>query len=132
MNVGGEVPTEEIMKRSLKQKKIIAMPSFTEEKGVEEVYRVENPEKDLIRNENGRLEPDRTRCKPIPMEQVDIAIIPGLAFDEKGDESARTADSTAGSWASYPSPPAKSPLHTKNRWCRKSPWTRKANTSTSS
>jgi 5-formyltetrahydrofolate cyclo-ligase len=29
-------------------------------------------------------EPDASRCKIVPLERIDIAVIPGLAFDEKG------------------------------------------------
>jgi 5-formyltetrahydrofolate cyclo-ligase len=30
------------------------------------------------------LEPNPARCKLVPIEHIDIAIIPGIAFDEKG------------------------------------------------
>jgi len=32
----------------------------------------------------GILEPDPKRCKIVPIDSLDIAIIPGIAFDEKG------------------------------------------------
>ena len=30
------------------------------------------------------MEPDPNRCNVVPIECIDIAIIPGVAFDEKG------------------------------------------------
>jgi 5-formyltetrahydrofolate cyclo-ligase len=30
------------------------------------------------------MEPDSSKCKIVPIEFIDIAIIPGFAFDEKG------------------------------------------------
>jgi 5-formyltetrahydrofolate cyclo-ligase len=30
------------------------------------------------------MAPDSSRCKTVPLECIDIAIIPGIAFDEKG------------------------------------------------
>ena len=40
--------------------------------------------KELMPGPRGVLEPDPSQCKIVPLERVDIAIIPGLAFDEKG------------------------------------------------
>ena len=39
---------------------------------------------DLIPGSRGILEPDPSRCNIVPIECIDIAIIPGIAFDEKG------------------------------------------------
>jgi 5-formyltetrahydrofolate cyclo-ligase len=39
---------------------------------------------DLIPGPRGGLEPDPGKCKVVPMDRIDIAIMPGLAFDEKG------------------------------------------------
>ena len=38
----------------------------------------------LKRGQDGSLEPNIIRCKTVTIECIDIAIIPGLAFDEKG------------------------------------------------
>ena len=37
-----------------------------------------------MRNIRLSLEPNIQRCKKISLEDVDIAVIPGLAFDDKG------------------------------------------------
>ena len=34
--------------------------------------------------ERGILEPNPSRCKSIPIDFIDIAVVPGIAFDEKG------------------------------------------------
>ena len=47
-------------------------------------FKVENFKKDLRLIPNGRMEPDPRVCKPIPMQFIDLAIIPGVAFDERG------------------------------------------------
>ena len=46
--------------------------------------KVDTFDQDLKIGPRGVLEPDADRCKIVPMDKVDIAIIPGLAFDEKG------------------------------------------------
>jgi 5-formyltetrahydrofolate cyclo-ligase len=46
--------------------------------------KVDSSERELIPGPRGVLEPDVSKCKVVPMDRIDIAIIPGLAFDEKG------------------------------------------------
>ncbi len=46
--------------------------------------KVDNPDGDLIPGPRNILEPDPGRCRIVPIESIDIAVIPGIAFDEKG------------------------------------------------
>ena len=46
--------------------------------------KVDHPEKDLITGPRGILQPDRGRCKAVPLDCIDIAIVPAVAMDEKG------------------------------------------------
>lgn len=32
----------------------------------------------------GIMEPDEERCAPVPMEEIDAVLVPGLAFDQQG------------------------------------------------
>ena len=48
------------------------------------IFKIDNPNKDLVKNDEGVLEPDPKKCKALLLDQIDIAIVPGLAFDEKG------------------------------------------------
>jgi len=48
------------------------------------LFKVDNPDTDLMPGPRGILEPDSSRCNLVPIECIDIAIIPGVAFDEKG------------------------------------------------
>jgi 5-formyltetrahydrofolate cyclo-ligase len=47
-------------------------------------YLVEDLEKDLQLGAFNIYEPDSTRCKELPIETIDLMIIPGLAFDKQG------------------------------------------------
>jgi 5-formyltetrahydrofolate cyclo-ligase len=38
----------------------------------------------LKSGQNGILQPDPGKCRTVPIDCIDIAIIPGIAFDEKG------------------------------------------------
>jgi len=79
-----EVQTEKIIKRSYNYNKIVVLPAFDPEKFEMNLMKVDHFAKELVPGPRNVLEPDPNQCKPVPMERIDIAIIPGLAFDEKG------------------------------------------------
>lgn len=79
-----EIPTEGIIKKALQIEKGVALPVFTDSKNAINLYKISNYNKDLVTGENGILEPNIGKCKKISLDEVDIAIIPGLAFDDKG------------------------------------------------
>ena len=82
--VANEIPTEGIIKKALQIEKGVALPVFTDAKNAFNLYKISNYKKDLVIGDNEILEPNIEKCKKIALEEVDIAIIPGLAFDDKG------------------------------------------------
>lgn len=79
-----EVETLDIIKRSLEGGKVVVLPVFNRESSKTTLYKVENSPEDLIDGPDGCLVPDPGRCKTVPINHIDIAIVPGQAFDEKG------------------------------------------------
>lgn len=79
-----EIPTEAIIRKALEIEKGIILPVFTDAKNAFNLYKISDYDKDLVVNANEMLEPNPERCKKIALDDVDIAIIPGLAFDDKG------------------------------------------------
>ncbi len=79
-----EIPTETIIRKALEIEKNVILPVFTDVKNTFLLYKITDYDKDLILNANEMLEPNPERCKKIALDDVDIAIIPGLAFDDKG------------------------------------------------
>ncbi len=79
-----EIPTQSIIKKALQIEKGICLPVFTDAKNAINLYKISNYDKDLVTGENDILEPNTEKCKKISLDEVDIAIIPGLAFDDKG------------------------------------------------
>ena len=79
-----EVQTSAIIKRTLHFNKVVVLPAFDPETFEMTLLKVDNPEKELIPGPRGVLEPDPNLCKIVPIDRIDIAIIPGIAFDEKG------------------------------------------------
>ena len=81
---GSEVDTQAIIKRTIENGKKVALPLVDRENNKTTLFKIDNPDTDLILNEDNVAEPDPDRCKALSAEQIDIAIIPGVAFDEKG------------------------------------------------
>jgi 5-formyltetrahydrofolate cyclo-ligase len=86
MYVGGEseIPTGDILHRAHEFGKIVVLPAFVTETRKMKLMKVDNLRRDLRDGPRGVAEPNPERCKRVPIEKVDIAIIPGIAFDEKG------------------------------------------------
>lgn len=78
------IPTEGIIKKALQIEKGIVLPVFTDAKNAINLYKISNYDKDLVKGANDILEPDIEKCKKVSLEDINIAIIPGLAFDDKG------------------------------------------------
>ena len=84
VNQNLEVPTKRIIQNSYSYNKIVVLPAFDSDSFKMKLMKVDDAEQELIPGPRGVLEPDASSCKVVPMERIDIAIIPGLAFDEKG------------------------------------------------
>jgi len=84
INRKNQISTYNIIKTSLDVKKGIVLPAYSESKHSISLMKINDYEKDLIKTSSDILEPNTKTCKKIPINQIDIALIPGLAFDEKG------------------------------------------------
>ena len=84
VNAKHEVATGRIVKRAYDYNKIVVLPAFNAAQGGMKLMKVDNPDKDLIMGPRGILEPDPGKCKTVPLDCIDIAIVPGIAMDEKG------------------------------------------------
>jgi len=84
MNTENEVATRNIIKRTIEHNKIVVLPVFDMEKHRMGLMKVENLENQLKRGPRGVHEPNTAKSKKVPIDCIDIAIVPGIAFDEKG------------------------------------------------
>ena len=84
VNNSSEVITEQIIKRCFDYNKLVVLPAFDTTNHKIKLFKIDNYDKDLKEGTRGILEPDDARCKAVPIDCIDIAIIPGIAFDEKG------------------------------------------------
>ena len=79
-----EVNTANIIERTFQMGKLIVLPAATNDRTDLRLMKVDNPKTDLKPDPAGTLIPDPARCRIVPIDCIDIAIIPGLVFDEKG------------------------------------------------
>ncbi|VTR66372.1 5-formyltetrahydrofolate cyclo-ligase [Desulfosarcina cetonica] len=84
VNAEHEVNTDNIIKRAYEYGKIVVLPAFDAPKGTMKLMKVDNPDKDLVAGSRGFAEPNPAKCKAVPLDCIDIAIVPGIAMDEKG------------------------------------------------
>jgi len=84
INKKSEVASRNIIKRCFDFNKIVILPAFNIKTYEIKLMKVDDLDNDLITGPRGILEPDINRCKIVPVDRVDLALIPGIAFDEKG------------------------------------------------
>ena len=84
INSTSEINSLDIIKRCINYKKIVVLPAFDVTKYEMTLMKIDNVDADLTLGPRGILEPDAGKCNVVPIECIDIAIIPGVAFDEKG------------------------------------------------
>jgi len=78
------VDTTGMIERCFAFHKIVALPAFDTENYTMQLYKVDSFPADMKMGPRQIMEPDPDRCKIIPIDRIDIAIIPGIALDEKG------------------------------------------------
>jgi 5-formyltetrahydrofolate cyclo-ligase len=84
VNANLEVQTDSIIQKAYSYSKLVVLPAFDPENFKMKLMKVDALKQELIPGPRGIVEPDASKCKEVPMDRIDIAIIPGLAFDEKG------------------------------------------------
>lgn len=80
----GEFNTEPLLQRILNEKKHLALPKVRRSPIGLELYDVSNTSTDLALGNFQIMEPIPERCQKIALNQIDLAIIPGLVFDRNG------------------------------------------------
>jgi 5-formyltetrahydrofolate cyclo-ligase len=84
LNKDWEIESESIIERALAMNKIVVLPLISQDRPKVALYKIDDPGKDIVPDAEGYPMPDINRCKKVPIDCIDIAIVPGLAFDEKG------------------------------------------------
>ncbi|MBL9175360.1 MAG: 5-formyltetrahydrofolate cyclo-ligase [Verrucomicrobiales bacterium] len=68
---------------ALSEGRTVALPSFSPGTGIYGARRIGDPERDLVPGRFGVREPGPD-CREVPLEALDFAVVPGLAFTQEG------------------------------------------------
>ncbi len=79
----GEAPTHDVIRNCLQRGQRICVPKIELAEETMEPREVENFYRDLQRGYHGILEPGDT-SRPVDADEIDIHLIPGIAFDPQG------------------------------------------------
>ncbi len=82
-SIGNEPSTYKMIEHSLQKGKRVAVPitSFREKSlCLSEISSLE----DLEKKESGLIEPKKEKICDVPLESIDLIIVPGVCFDEEG------------------------------------------------
>ncbi len=79
----GEIPTDIILRDVLAGKQLV-MPKMSAISGYMDHYSITDTVQ-LKANKWGILEPDPDICTPMPIEEIDLILVPGLAGDRRGN-----------------------------------------------
>lgn len=84
LNKPGEVDTRNIITHCFNKNKVVVVPSDDSNRKDLKLLKLNDPTADFVAGPKGESVPDPNRCRVVPLDSVEIAIIPGLVFDEKG------------------------------------------------
>lgn len=79
-----EVDTHEMIDESIAMGKKVVVPITLKEEKTLKPSELRDRKKELIKSHYGIHEPHEKHIRPVPLEEVDVIIIPGLAFDRSG------------------------------------------------
>lgn len=78
-----EAPTHNIIRELLRQKKRVVLPKSVERDKTLQLYFISSAD-ELMAGKFGVMEPDTKECRPAKTEEIDVAVVPGVAFDYEG------------------------------------------------
>jgi 5-formyltetrahydrofolate cyclo-ligase len=81
---GKEVATHKMIREALKLGKVIAVPIVKPDEGLLLLSEIRDFDKELEPGYLGILEPKECFTRPIELQDIDLVLVPGIAFDEFG------------------------------------------------
>jgi len=85
MTFGSEFVTDALINDALAHAKTLVLPRINREQNRLETYAVRDPQSDLTAGPWGIREPRPDRCRPVPVAEIDLVLVPGLGFNVRGD-----------------------------------------------
>ncbi|MFZ5800760.1 MAG: 5-formyltetrahydrofolate cyclo-ligase [Candidatus Omnitrophota bacterium] len=85
----GEVPTWEMMREAKRQGKVIGLPVISRSHRKIVPSRVLNIDTELELGPYGVMQPKAAFLRPIALDDIDLVVVPGVAFDKYGNRLGR-------------------------------------------
>ncbi len=86
-----EVETFRMMTQAKRLGKRIVLPTIKKDRRTMVLSFVNNLKKELIRGPYGIKEPKASFLRPVGLKEIDLAVVPGVAFDESNNRLGRGA-----------------------------------------
>lgn len=83
-SVGNELPTHGLVRAALAAGKRVCLPATIAEEGRLEPRQVLDPDRDLVTGARNIPEPAAARATVIDPAEIDLILVPGMAFDRQG------------------------------------------------
>lgn len=83
-----EVDLWPLIEEAIHEKKIVALPCFDLDEQIYKSRRVKNLHVEILSGQFGIREPAEN-CVEIPLDDLDLALVPGVAFDLRGNRLGR-------------------------------------------
>ncbi len=84
LHTGSEVRTKEIVEWAISNGKRLIVPISDRANRLLIFSQIKSPEQELERGSYGIPEPKRGFRRPVPLEEADVVLIPGVAWDKSG------------------------------------------------
>jgi 5-formyltetrahydrofolate cyclo-ligase len=84
MSMGSEFDTAALIRAILDAGRWLSLPRVNKSARRLDLYRVHDTGRDLVSGTWGIREPDPERCEPLDGADVDLVLVPGVAFDARG------------------------------------------------
>ena len=84
LSMRSEVETDGLLDYLLAQNKTALAPVMNMKGRTLTPHRITDVKNDLVLHPYGRYEPNRETCPRFPLDQIDLILVPGAAFDRKG------------------------------------------------
>lgn len=82
---GSELQTDAFVSRVLDDKKALVLPRVNRYERRLDIHEVKDPARNLEAGTWGIREPKPARCPSVEPESIDFALVPGVAFDPRGE-----------------------------------------------
>ncbi len=89
LSFDGEVDTVRMIKKSIEQGKRVAVPAIRKDSRELIPSELRDVDTELTRGPYGTRHPKDEYIRPLPLEELDLVVVPGVAFDEAGNRLGR-------------------------------------------